>query len=260
MGKPKPLDEQGIKNLLWKVKSVNPLSEDIEKLADEELKELESMRIEPKGLFSLLEEEPLRIAKDYAEFYVARYEQDGKRLKQEDPEKFDYLVRKGRYSPDGTLPEKRREDQLRMGLTQKAFELFLQQIQVPYIPNDPTIDWRKKFKWDFYIPFFGTIDIKSATLENPYVNINRREFEKENPDYVVAYQILDMRKPRWLKLIGYLTNSEIKNYPSLPNGYRSYWNIPLSEFEKHEGESLLTRLMIVRYVIKELEKKPIYNL
>lgn len=254
-----------IENLLKKAKSVEPISKDIETLAQQEIAELESMGIELKGLFSLLEPEALKIAKDYADFYIARYEARGKRLKEENPEKFEYLVSKGRYNPDGTLPEHRKPHQLRMGLTQKAFEIFLQQIQVPYIPNDPTIDWREKFLYDFYIPLFGKIDIKSTTLENPYVNINCREFKRENPDYVVPYMILDMSKPRWLKMLGYMYNSQVREYEPKGTGYRKYWKIPASDFEEHngkrrDGEILLMRLMIVRHAIKLLDTRPIYEL
>lgn len=263
-GKPEPLDKPTIQNLLHRVKSPKPISRDIEKLAKEELEELKQYGVELKGLFSLLESEPLRIAKDYAEFYIARYEAQGKKLKQENPEYFESLVKRGRYNRDGSLPEKRKEHQLRMGLTQKAFEIFLQQIQIPYISNDPTIDWREKFLYDFKIPFFGEIDIKSCTLDNPVVNINCYEFNRENPDWVVAYQILDMSKPRWLKLLGYVHSSKVREYESvLYEGQRErrrHWKIPAKDFEKSNGSALMVRLMIVGYIIKELESIPEHEL
>lgn len=256
---------KNLDKMLNQVKSQKRLSKDIERLSKNELEELKSMGIEPKGLFSLLEPEALRIARDYADFYINRYEAEGKRLKEEEPEKFDYLVKKRRYNRDGTLPENRRQHQLRMGLTQKAFELFLQQIQVPYIPNDPTVDWRKKFPFDFCIPMFGKIDIKSALSNNPFVNINCREFEKENPDCVVAYMILDMSKPRWLKMLGYMLSSEIRKYEPRGSGYRMFWSIPANDFEerngsKRDGEILCMRFMIVRHLIKRLENRSIYSL
>lgn len=241
-----------IENLLANVKSSKPLSSDIEILADSEITELKNKGVELKGLFHLLEPEALKVAEDYASFYIGRYEAEGRRLKEEEPEKFEYLVKKRRFNPDGTLPENRKQHQFRMGLTQKAFELFLQQIQVPYIPNDPTIDWREKFRYDFYIPLFGEIDIKSATLEKPYININCREFNKENPDYLVAYMILDMRKPRWLKMLGYMPSSEVREYEPYGTGYRKYWSVPIEDFDnqKRNGNILLKKLMLLRQAIK----------
>ena len=244
-----------LKNILAKVKSLEPLSRDIERLAEADKQELEKLGIDLKGLFHELEPEALRIAEAYADFYVARYESEGKRLMRENPEKFKYLLKLKRYLPNGSLPEKRKQEQFRMGLTQKAFELFLQQIQVAYIPNDPAIDWREKFKYDFRIPLFGSIDIKSALFSypTPLVNINMRDFESEKPDFAVAYLILDTNQPRWLKLLGILKASEIRGY-EVVEGSRPYWSVPASDFEKHDGNELLRRLLIVKHELEKLEK------
>jgi len=262
-----------LKNLMMRLKSPEPFDEKLLKMVESEKAELENMGVKVDSLFYELEPETLEVAKLYANFYIRRYEEEGKKLKKENPQKFESCVKRRRFNPDGTLPPERKMHQLRMGITQKAFEITLQQLQIPYIPNDPTIDWRPKsykledpldkttkFSYDFYIPFFGRIDIKSSTLKDPVVRINCREFERENPDYVVAYMILDIKQPKWLKLLGYLTNSEVRRYKPKGKGYRKYYPIPAKDFEKHSGEELLLRLMLVRYVIKQLESKPQYDL
>jgi hypothetical protein len=211
-----------IENVMKLLRAVKSMPS-IEELTGKEKMELGEAGIDFNGLFQEIEPELLRIAKQYADFYIERYEDYYQEMKVKDRQKFAYEVQIRRVNPDGTLSEKRKNDQLRMGLTQKAFEIALQQIQVPYIPNDPTIDWRpysptkKKtsFVYDFYIPFFGRIDIKSSEYsKQPVVNINYKDFHDENPDFVVAYQIFGLENPKWLKLIGYLSNSEIISYES----------------------------------------------
>jgi len=219
------------------------------------------MGVKVEGLFQEIEPETLEVAKLYAEFYVKRCEQVGKMLKERDPKKFEYYVKKGwwGFNLDGTLPEDRIQHQRRMRITQKAFEIALQQLQIPYIPNDPAIDWRPlrerkdpletttKFRYDFYIPFFGEIDIKNATLEKPAVSINDKDFGEENPEFVITYQILDMNEPRWLKLAGFLSNSEVKEHPTSKSGNIEYYPITIEDFEtKHGAEELCDRLLFVR--------------
>jgi hypothetical protein len=230
-------------------------------------KELEEMNVPINGIFQEIELETLKIVKQYAEFYVQRYEESGKKLMKVDPEKFKYLVRIKRFNPDGTLTDQRKLDQFCMGATQKAFEITLQQLQVSYIPNDPTIDWRPKqdidlldnttkFRYDFFIPLFGTIDIKCATLKPGWnrVNINCREFNEEEPDYVVAYKILDISKPKWLKLIGFMKNEEIRKYKPVETS-RSFWSIPIEDF--HEAEKLVDVLLKTRALIYRLHNERI---
>jgi hypothetical protein len=252
------------------VKAVKPFISEIPRLTDLEIEELKKKGIKLKGLFQNIEPETMKIAEAYAEFYINRYEDYAKEIKKKDPQKFQYLVRKGRYNPDGTLPEKRKVDQRRMGITQKAFEIALQQLQVPYIPNDPTIDWRPKkdrpkdptesstkFSFDFYIPFLGKIDIKSATWDSPKVNINCREFKDEKPDLVVAYYILEGWE--YLKLPGFLTRTQIvESYEPIPMEpeYRTFRSIPIEDFEKeeHDGIKLCRKLLEARGKIKLFEQ------
>jgi len=242
------LAEEGcllVSSLMDSMKGIKPLT-------DSQIKEIESLGIKAEGVFQEIEPETREIGRKYGEFYIERYENEGKKLKKNDPEKFNYLVQIGRYNPDGSLPENRRQHQFRMGITQKAFEIALQQLQIPYIHNDPTIDWRAKFLYDFSIPSVEKIDIKSATLDNPNVNINCREFESEKPDIVVAYQILN---PKWLKLVGFMYNSEIKQYETLGRGYRKYWRIPIEDFErKHNAESLLDILSKAKHKIEKISE------
>jgi len=252
---------ENIKKLL---KAHKPSLPSIEELTEKEKLELEKLGISFNGLFHEIEPEVVEIAQLYSEFYNRRYEEYGKQLMIENPETFKKAVEEGRWNSDGTVSEKRKRQNFRMGLTHKAFEIALQQIQIPYVPNDPTIDWRPeakirkktKVRYDFYIPLLGSIDIKSATFENPVVNINCEDFNQENPDFVVAYQILDELKPKWLWLSGFLANLEIKeNYepkrkwePS-----RAYWKIPIEDFKKHDGFELCEKVLAVKMALKELE-------
>jgi hypothetical protein len=250
-----------IQNIMKLLKTTCKSTLSIEELTKKEKTELDVAGIDVNGLFQDIEPELLRIAKQYADFYVKRYEDYYQEMMEKDPAKFAYDVQIGRVNRDGTLSEKRKEDQLRMGLTQKAFEIALQQIRVPYIPNDPTIDWRpcsptkKKtsFDYDFYVPLFGRIDIKSSKYpRQSVVKINYRDFHKENPDFVVAYQILSGKEPKWLKLVGYLSNSEITGYKPRKTA-RPYYAIPIADFVRHDGFKLLDKLLATKGLINSLE-------
>jgi hypothetical protein len=233
---------------------------------DLQRRELKETGVKLEGLFQEIEPETLKIAKDYAEFCIGQYENYCKRIRAVSTERFERLVEIGQCNRDGSLKEETRWRQLRMGVTLKAFEISLQQLRIPYVLNDPLVDWRPeaereledepstKFPFDFWIPLMGRIDIRNATPDNPQVNINVEVFNRENPHYVIAYQILDVIKPRWLKLSGFMYRSEVKKeYEPVHLAERPFYSIPIEGFEsKHDAQELRSILLITRNMIRNV--------
>jgi len=249
-----------LKRTFWKhIKHTRPVT-------DPQIRELEKMGVKPEDLFEDIQPETLRKAKDYAEFDINRYENCCRALRVENPQRFQSLAEVGECDADGNLREETRRHHLRIGMTLKAFEITLQQLQVPYIPNDPTIKWRSEsakepedeptteYPFDFWIPLIGKIQIKSATLENPKVSIHLDHFEKRKPHCVIAYQILDMNDTRWLKLSGFMSRSEIKQqYKPFYLVDRPFYSIPIGDFEsKHDAKELYGVLLIVRNITRNI--------
>ena len=240
--------------------------EDAKPTAEQQVRELEKMGIKPEELFEEIKPETLSLIRDCAVLRITQYENYCKRTKTENPQIFRRLVEAGECTPDGTVKEETKQYELRVGITLKAFEIALQQLQIPFVPNHPTIDWRSRseeelgdeptntFLSDFWVPLMGKIDIESATSDNPTVNINLNDFEKENPHYVVAYQILDIIQPRWLRLSGFMYRSEIrKQYEPIDGVDRPFYSIPIEDFEtKHDARELCSTLLIVRNVMKNI--------
>ncbi|MDH5439729.1 MAG: hypothetical protein OEY31_03920, partial [Candidatus Bathyarchaeota archaeon] len=79
-------------------------------------------------------------------------------------------------------------------------------------------------------------------------------FNRENPHYVIAYQVLDMIKPRWLKLSGFMYRSEVKKeYEPVHLADRPFYSIPIEDFEsKHDAQELCNILLIARNMIKNI--------
>jgi len=240
-------------NPLAKLRPVRRFVECVEPLSKAEREELRShgFQVLQNDVFYELEPEAVTIARNYGNFYVARYEQYCKRLKIQDPQRFQRYVRIKRCNPDGSLTEERKTHQFRMGLTQIAFHLLLQQLHIPSVHNDPTVDWRDFFKYDFYVPFFGSIDIKSVLLRQQFVNVNVRDLKVENPDYVIAL-MLDVENPTWIKVLGCMPTSTVRQFP-VEECYRRYYCIPVEAFDNAIG--LLKALLEVRNKISELENK-----
>lgn len=72
------------------------------------------------------------------------------------------------------------------------------------------------------------------------------------PEFVIAYQILDMNEPRWLKLVGFLCNSEVKEHLTSKSGNIECYPIKIEDFEiKHDAEELCDRLLFVRAQIEK---------
>jgi hypothetical protein len=153
-----------------------------------------------------------------------------------------------------------------VGATVKAFEMALQQLQIPYVHNDPMIGWRPeldkvqedvpatKFSSDFWVPLIGRVDVRNATPDNPTVSINVEFFDRENPHYVIAYKILDMTEPRWLELSGFMYRSEIRRqYEPVFLADRPFYSIPIEDFEsEHDAHELCDILLIARNMIKNI--------
>jgi hypothetical protein len=247
--------KKNLRNIKRLVKSVNQNSKEIPKLTDTEIEEIKKLYGEtPTGIYQEIEPQVLEVSKLYAKFFVERYE-SAEMAKVKNGKKVTNLRK---FNSDGSLTKKGKEDQFRMGLTQKAFEIFLQQMLIPYHTTEATIDWREKFAenykvpWDFYIPFFGTIDIKSTIDQN--INVNCRDLESEKPDWIVGYKIFDINQPKWLKLLGYMDAEKVRQYPS-EQAQRPYYKIPIADFEQEQYNSnrLKIHLYTVRKDIKNLE-------
>lgn len=124
--------------------------------------------IKPTDTGYLIEPEILKLARLYAIFYSDRYHW-----------KYRFI------------------DQYAMGLSQAIFETILQDLQVPYVHNQPHIDRRHGERersiilWDFYVPGLGIIDIKSG-WEYPNIAVNCSDWLKENPDFMAGVYFIDM--------------------------------------------------------------------
>lgn len=105
---------------------------------------------------------------------------------------------------------------VRTGLCgQKAFELMLQLMEVPYLPNDPVIDQRLQKDYDFWIPKIGTIEVKTYAHYCRKVLINPREWHGN--DYLVVWKFRTKEAER-LQMVGWLTNEEVEATPTTPKG------------------------------------------
>jgi hypothetical protein len=92
---------------------------------------------------------------------------------------------------------------------QKCFEIVLQQLDVPYVPNDATIDWRGKKDYDFKIPNVGTIEVKSVDSSTSHKRVLVKCAEWHNSDYVLAVKLND-ETPSLLQFVGFATKEEVQ--------------------------------------------------
>ncbi len=104
----------------------------------------------------------------------------------------------------------------RLGLCgQKAFELMLQLMEVPYVPNDPIIDQRLTKPYDFWIPKVGTIEVK--TYEYYCKKALVKPSEWHGNDYLVVWKFRTEEQEK-LQMIGWLTRAEVEAYPTTKKG------------------------------------------
>jgi len=100
----------------------------------------------------------------------------------------------------------------RLGLIgHKAFEITLQQLEVPYVHNDPAIDWRGKKSYDFKIPCLGTVEIKTVDYKSNQQRLLIKKTEWHNSDYVLAIKLSD-KTPTVLRFVGYATMEDVENF------------------------------------------------
>jgi hypothetical protein len=124
-------------------------------------------------------------------------------------------------------------------IAHKCFELALQQMEIPYVHNDPAIDWRGKKNYDFRIPHVGTIEIKATDYPANCTRMLIKCAEWHNSNHAFAIKLLD-EKPTKARFIGYATNEEVKKFNYAENEWPCklkpcYWEFlenlhPASEF------------------------------
>jgi len=95
-------------------------------------------------------------------------------------------------------------------LGQKIFEITLQQFEIPYIPNDPVINWTSTKKYDFRVPHVGTIEVKTRESEPYKTDVLVKCSEWHRSDYLVALKLNDP-KPETATIAGYATCQEVEH-------------------------------------------------
>jgi len=106
----------------------------------------------------------------------------------------------------------------RIGLSgQLSFELLLQLLEVPYVPNAAVIDQRLTKDYDFFIPKLGKVEVKC------YANYCRKVLVKpeewHNNDYLIVWKFReDTPNEEFgsIQLIGWLTKQEVEATPTTP--------------------------------------------
>ena len=103
-------------------------------------------------------------------------------------------------------------------LGQKIFEVTLQQLEIPYVHNDPVIDWRGKKGYDFRIPFIQTIEVKTVDYHPNQRRLMIKCREWHNSDYALALKLLD-EAPTKAKFVGYATGKEVNAFTYAENEF-----------------------------------------
>ena len=91
---------------------------------------------------------------------------------------------------------------------QKCFEITLEQLEIPYTPNDPVIDWRGKKDYDFRIPFIETVEVKTTDWKETQKRCLVKCSEWHDSDYVFAVKLLN-EEPTKVEFAGYATKKEV---------------------------------------------------
>lgn len=159
----------------------------------------------------------------HAEFLLERYEK----------QQLDHF-----YTPD-------ERKNARLGLCgQKAFELLLQIMEIPYVPNDPIIDQRLQKDYDFLIPKLGKIEVKTIPHYGKKVPVKISEWHGN--DFLIAWQMTENEDT--IKMIGWLTREQVEAYPITPKGK--------TKFNPHTDSYIIdvTELNPSETLIKTLKK------
>lgn len=187
-----------------------------------------------------------------AEFYIERYEKHYKEMKEKaesgDPKakaKFERAIEEKRVDKEGNLTPERKK-RIYVGLTgETAFHLALTYNKIPCVYNHPMEEWKEEtdsgvlHRVDFEIPQIGKIDVKTATPNQDSVNVNVKDFEQEETDYIVACKFIDL-KPKTVLIYGFMPKSQVENYEIIPAD-RPYRKVPLKDLIAIEKWKELTK-------------------
>jgi len=91
---------------------------------------------------------------------------------------------------------------------EQIFELTLQDIEVPYVRNNPIIDWRGIKRYDFRIPTVETVEIKTVDWKENQRRVIINCEEWHNSDYMLALKLSDV-EPKEVKFMGIATCKDV---------------------------------------------------
>jgi hypothetical protein len=105
-------------------------------------------------------------------------------------------------------------------LGEKCFELTLQQIEVPYVRNDPLVDITNEYHkpYDFRVPFIETIEVKTVDFQSNQTRMLVKKAEYHNSDYYLAIKLLD-QEPTKAMFMGYAAGEEVQNFTYAENEF-----------------------------------------
>jgi hypothetical protein len=127
----------------------------------------------------------------------------------------DFILARYEQNPLNHFKSINERENARLGMCgQKAFELLLQLLELPYVPNDPIIDQRLHKDYDFIVPTLGKIEVKTEKHYAEKVLVKLSEWHHDN--YLVAWQ-MNKTQDR-LRMIGWLTREEVEAHPITPKG------------------------------------------
>lgn len=111
----------------------------------------------------------------------------------------------------------------------KIFEVVLQQFEIPYMPNDPTLDWRQKKNYDFRVPNVGTIEIKTVDFKSNQTRLLVKCAEWHDSGFCLAIKLQD-ETPTEATFAGYATGKEVEEFNYAENEYPClyypcYWEL-----------------------------------
>lgn len=131
---------------------------------------------------------------------------------------------------------------------QLMFESILCHLRVPHIPDNLAFEFKAhRVLWDFFIPNFGSVEVKTFRNSDRYFMVKKelwlREIEdKGPPDYVIALRLLNETEG---KIEGWLYGYEVEKLPISEKGSKltPYEPTYYCKFEKlHPFNELLPKL------------------
>ena len=136
----------------------------------------------------------------------------------------------------------------RIGLSgQKAFELMLQLMEIPYVPNDPVIDQRLEKDYDFLISTLGKIEVKTYDYYCRKVLVKPSEWHGN--DFLVVWKFRNKNHDS-LQMVGWLTKQEVEATPTIAKGksrYTPYHEAKVIDMaELRHPKSFITKLQNMR--------------